>query len=78
MSAFAKRQYGTRAHKATLEKMKDKVAKISQAIHDVLSWSLLYILLWFKVQLPIGIEYEPRMIGHFGLIFDQNLPFFKN
>ena len=26
----------------------------------------------------IGPEYEPRGIGHFGLIFDQNLPFFKS
>ena len=26
----------------------------------------------------MGFEYEPRGIGHFGLIFDQNLPFFKN
>ena len=33
---------------------------------------------WFKAQLPIGSEYEPRRIGHFGLIFDQNLPFSKN
>ena len=36
MSACAKNQYGTRAHKATLYKMEDKVVKISQAIHDVL------------------------------------------
>ena len=36
MSACAKRQYGTRAHKATLYKMGDKVVKINQAIHDVL------------------------------------------
>ena len=42
------------------------------------SWSLLHILRWFKAQLPIGIEYEPQGIGHFGLIFDQNLPFSEN
>ena len=33
---------------------------------------------WFKAPLPTGFEYEPRGIGHFGLIFDQNLPFFEN
>ena len=27
---------------------------------------------------PIGFEYEPRGIGHLGLIFDQTLPFFEN
>ena len=43
-----------------------------------LSWSLRYILPWFKAQLPIGFEHEPRGFGHFGLIFDQNLPFFEN
>ena len=43
-----------------------------------LSWSLLYILPWFEAQLPIGFEYEPRGFGHFGLIFDQNLPSFEN
>ena len=42
------------------------------------SWSLLYILAWFKAQLPIGFEYEPRGIGHFGLFFDENLPSFEN
>ena len=42
------------------------------------SWSLLYILPWFAAQLPKGFEYEPRGFGHFGLIFDQNLPFFEN
>ena len=26
----------------------------------------------------MGFEYEPRGVGHFGLIFDQNLPFFEN
>ena len=57
--------------------MEDKVVKINQAIHDFSSWSLLYILLWFKAQLSMGFEYEPREIGHFGLIFDQNLPFSK-
>ena len=31
----AKRQYGTRAHKATLNEIEDKVVKINQAIHDV-------------------------------------------
>ena len=36
MSACAKRQYGTRAHKAKLGKFDDKVVKINQAIHDVL------------------------------------------
>ena len=30
------RQYGTRAHKATLEKIEDKVVKINQAIYHVL------------------------------------------
>ena len=35
------------------------------------------ILPWFKAQLLIGFEYQPRRIGHFGLIFDQNLPFFR-
>ena len=35
MSACAKRQYGTHAHKATLYKIVDKVVKINQAIHDV-------------------------------------------
>ena len=38
------------------------------------SWSLVPILLSFKAQLPIGFEYEPQEFGHFGLIFDQNLP----
>ena len=33
---------------------------------------------WFRAQLSIGFKYEPRVIGHFGLIFDQNLPFFEN
>ena len=42
------------------------------------SWSLLCILPWFEAQLPIGFEYEPRGFGHFGLIFDQNLPSFEN
>ena len=42
------------------------------------SWSLLHILPWFEAQLPIGPEYEPRESGHFGLIFDQNLPSFEN
>ena len=78
MSACAKRQYGTRAHKAKLYKIEDKVVQINQAVHDVLSWSLLYILPWFEAQLPIGFKYEPRGFGHFGLIFDQNLPFFEN
>ena len=32
---------------------------------------------WFKAQLPIGFEHKPRGFGHFGLIFDQNLPFLK-
>ena len=36
MSACASRQYGTRAHKAKLYKIGDKVVKINQAIHDVL------------------------------------------
>ena len=40
-------------------------------------WSLLHILFWFKAELSKGFEYEPRGIVHFGLIFDQNLPFFK-
>ena len=35
MSACAKRQFGKRAHKATLYKIEDKVAKINRAIHDV-------------------------------------------
>ena len=26
----------------------------------------------------MGFEYEPRGFGHFGLIFDQNLPPFEN
>ena len=78
MSACAKRQCGTRAHKAQLYKIEDKVVKINQAIHDVFSLSLLYILPWFEAQLPIGFEYEPRGFGHFGLIFDQNLPSFEN
>ena len=26
----------------------------------------------------MGFEYEPRGFGHFGLIFDQNLPSFEN
>ena len=42
------------------------------------SWSLLYILPWFEAQHPIGFEYEPRGFGHFGLIWDQNLPSFEN
>ena len=42
------------------------------------SLSLLYILPLFEAQLPIGFEYEPRGVGHFGLIFDQILPSFKN
>ena len=41
------------------------------------SWSLLYILYWFTAQSPRGFEYEPQAIGHFGPIFDQNLPFSK-
>ena len=32
--AWAKRQYGTRAHKAKLYKIEDKVVKINQAIHN--------------------------------------------
>ena len=32
---------------------------------------------WFKAQLPIGFEYEPRGIGHFGLILDQSLLFLQ-
>ena len=78
MSACAKRQYGTRAHKAKLYKIEDKVVKNNRAIHDVYSWSLLYILPWFEAQLSIGFEYEPRGFGHFRLIFDQNLPSFEN
>ena len=41
------------------------------------SWSLRYILPWFKAQLLVGFEYEPGGTGHFGLIFDQTLPFPK-
>ena len=41
------------------------------------SWSLLYIMPWFKAQLPIGFEYEPPGIGHFGKIFEQTLSFLK-
>ena len=26
----------------------------------------------------MGLEYEPRGFGHFGLIFDQNLPSFED
>ena len=36
MSACAKRQYGTRAHKGMLYRIEDKVAKINQVIHNVL------------------------------------------
>ena len=36
------------------------------------------MLSWFEAQLPIGFEYEPQGFGHFGLIFDQNLPSFEN
>ena len=36
MRGCAKRQYGTRAHKAKLYKIEDKVVKINQTIHDVL------------------------------------------
>ena len=43
-----------------------------------ISCSLLDILPCFEPQLPIGFEYEPRGFGHFGLIFDQNLPSFEN
>ena len=78
MSASAKRQYGTRAHKAKLYKIEDKVVQTNQAVHEFYSWSLLYILPWFEAQLPIGFEYAPRGFGHFGLIFDQYLPFFEN
>ena len=35
-SARDKRQCGTRAHKAKLYKIEDKVVKLNQAIHDVL------------------------------------------
>ena len=35
MSACVKRQYGTRAHKAKLYKIGDKVVKINPAIHAV-------------------------------------------
>ena len=38
----------------------------------------IYILPWFEAQLPIGFEYKPRGFGHFGLIFDQNLPSFED
>ena len=57
--------------------MEDKVVKNQPSHPRCHSWSVLYILLWLKAQLPIGFEYEPRGTGHFGLIFDQNLPFFK-
>ena len=49
MSVCAKRQYGTRAHKATLKKIVDKVAKINQAIHDVFRG--LYFTYWFGSRL---------------------------
>ena len=78
MSACAKRQYGTRGHKAKLYQIEDKVVKINERHPRCISWSLLYILPWFEAQLPKGFEYEPRGFGHFGLIFDQNLSSFEN
>ena len=84
MSACAKRQCGTRAHKAKLYKKEDKVCQNQPSHPRCLSWSLLYILSslsslsWFEAQLPIGFEYKPHGFGHFGLIFDQNLPSFEN
>ena len=36
------------------------------------------MLPWFEAQLPKDFGYEPRGFGHFGLIFDQNLPSFGN
>ena len=78
MSACAKRQYGTRAHKAKLYKLEDKVLKINEANHHVLRGLYFTYCIWFEAQLPIGLEYEPRGFGDFGLIFDQNLPSFEN
>ena len=58
-------------------KIEDKVVKINQAIQDVLRGLYFTYCLSSRLNLPDGFEYEPRGIGHFGLIFDQNLPFFK-
>ena len=57
--------------------MNDKVKELNQAIHNFFSWSSLHILPWFEAQFPIGFGYEPQGFGHFGLIFDQNLPPFE-
>ena len=78
MSACAKRQYGTRAHKAKLYKIEDKVVKINQAIHDVLRG--LYFTYCFASRLnsPQDSSTSLRGYGHFGLIFDQILPSFED
>ena len=76
MSACAKRPFGTRAHKAKLYKIEDKVAKINQAIHDVLLGLHLHIAL-VQGSTPHRLRVRASGIGHFGLIFDQNLPFFE-
>ena len=78
MSACAKRQCGTRAQKAKLQKIEDKVLKINQAIDDVLRGLYFTYCLDSRLKFFKGFEYQPWVFGHFGLIFDQNLPSFEN
>ena len=70
-------QFATRAHKATLYKKEDKVAKINQAIHDVLRCLCFTYCLDSRLNFSKASSTSLEGFGHFGLIFDQNLPFFK-
>ena len=72
-----KEAVGTRARKATLYKIEDKVAKINQAIHDVSRGLYLTYSFGSRLKSLIGSEYEPQGTGHFGLFFDTNLPLSK-
>ena len=77
MSACAKRQCGTRAHKATLYKREDKVVKINGAIHNVLRGLYFTYCLDSRLNSEKAWSTSLGEFGLFGLIFDQNLPFLK-
>ena len=58
--------------------MEDKVVKINQAIHNVFHGLYFTYFLGSRLNSPYASSTSLRRFGHFGLIFDQNLPSFEN
>ena len=78
MSACAKRQYGTRAQKATLYKIEGKVVKINQAIHDVFRGLYFTYCLGSRLNSPKASNTSLGGLAILAQLPTQNLAFFKN